>query len=611
MKRIILLLLLILVLYRGGQARAAIAFDNAAGGNCATSVTTCSTSAFTVSSAANTGLAVCVMTGSSTDDVTGVTFNGVSATRVAALAGDNVTVGYTYLYWLIAPTSGSHVATATTSAGEHILITASSYTGVAQTGIPEASATHQSASGTTLTGTVTTITANDWVVSCGGDFNLGTTAGTNTTFRANDGYTGTGLTFIGDNNAAIASPTAYSMTYTLATSAKANIIVGAIQPPTSAIAPGNLTLSSVTKTQAVMALSAQSGGTGPYTCQWYRSTTGGFTPGAGNIISGATSCSALTDTPGSVGPWFYQVVVTDSATPTPGTATSNQLGASLYTGTNVVLGCFGDSIFSGYLNNGGSSTTTGNDPCTFASQQLQAMNRLRGVTVINVAYAGTTTANWLPSAGAGCGSGSISCYNQMLTAFTAAGVTVIAFELEANDAQAGSLTPAATSITNDCTIANALKTQYSVPILWFQSSYAYPGAYTNTWTNASTGIMSTYNSSIASASCVDGKTIIYANGDGGKLWPWSINNYLSSTYFNTDNVHPNVTGDWAIYAPPIACAVSNVIDANSCRLSGGGGGGYIVGGWNHLRPPEPLRRQNFKMLAHFAANSNFPMRRAQ
>jgi hypothetical protein len=34
---------------------------------------------------------------------------------------------------------------------------------------------------------------------------------------------------------------------------------------------------------------AASGGTAPYTYQWYSSTTFGFTPGAGNIVAGATS----------------------------------------------------------------------------------------------------------------------------------------------------------------------------------------------------------------------------------------------------------------------------------------------------------------------------------
>ena len=49
--------------------------------------------------------------------------------------------------------------------------------------------------------------------------------------------------------------------------------------------------------------------TGPYTYQWYKSGTSGFTPGAGNIIAGATSQTYF-DTSGTGG--YYACIVTDS-----------------------------------------------------------------------------------------------------------------------------------------------------------------------------------------------------------------------------------------------------------------------------------------------------------
>lgn len=75
---------------------------------------------------------------------------------------------------------------------------------------------------------------------------------------------------------------------------------------------GVISQTSVTQSGAVLAATAATGGTGPYTYQWYRSTTTGFTPGGGNIISGATTLS-LTDSglvPNTV--YYYKVVATDT-----------------------------------------------------------------------------------------------------------------------------------------------------------------------------------------------------------------------------------------------------------------------------------------------------------
>jgi len=60
---------------------------------------------------------------------------------------------------------------------------------------------------------------------------------------------------------------------------------------------------------------AATAGTAPYTYQWYRSQTSGFSPGPSNIISGATTL-AYTDTgliPASQ--YYYKVVATDSSSP--------------------------------------------------------------------------------------------------------------------------------------------------------------------------------------------------------------------------------------------------------------------------------------------------------
>lgn len=65
-------------------------------------------------------------------------------------------------------------------------------------------------------------------------------------------------------------------------------------------------------TSVQLAVTAATGGVGPYTQQWYRSTTNGFSPGGGNLISGATGLT-LNDTgliPGTV--YYWKVVFTDT-----------------------------------------------------------------------------------------------------------------------------------------------------------------------------------------------------------------------------------------------------------------------------------------------------------
>lgn len=75
---------------------------------------------------------------------------------------------------------------------------------------------------------------------------------------------------------------------------------------------GVITQQSVSSTTAQLVATAATGGTGPYTQQWYRSTTTGFSPGPSNILTGQTSL-VLNDTgliPNTV--YYYKVVYTDT-----------------------------------------------------------------------------------------------------------------------------------------------------------------------------------------------------------------------------------------------------------------------------------------------------------
>lgn len=78
------------------------------------------------------------------------------------------------------------------------------------------------------------------------------------------------------------------------------------------ITAGVISLVLAGSTTASLSATAATGGTGPYTYQWYRSTTTGFTVGVGNLISGATALTlADTGLVPSTG-YFYKLVATDT-----------------------------------------------------------------------------------------------------------------------------------------------------------------------------------------------------------------------------------------------------------------------------------------------------------
>jgi beta-galactosidase len=94
-----------------------------------------------------------------------------------------------------------------------------------------------------------------------------------------------------------------------------------------ALTAGTISQTAVSSTTATVVVTAATSGTSPYTYQWYKSTTSGFSPGGGNIISGATALT-LSDTgliPGTT--YYYKNVVTDSASPAA-TSTASQLAVT-------------------------------------------------------------------------------------------------------------------------------------------------------------------------------------------------------------------------------------------------------------------------------------------
>lgn len=98
-----------------------------------------------------------------------------------------------------------------------------------------------------------------------------------------------------------------------------------------ALAIATPTKTLVAQTTAILAVAAATGGTGPYTYQWYQSTATGFSPGAGSLISGQT---ALTGNFSGLTPattYYYKVIATDTGN-SNATVTSSQLAVLTETG---------------------------------------------------------------------------------------------------------------------------------------------------------------------------------------------------------------------------------------------------------------------------------------
>ena len=90
------------------------------------------------------------------------------------------------------------------------------------------------------------------------------------------------------------------------------------------VTAGALTKTQIGNSTAYLTSAVATGGTGPYTYQWYRSTTTGFTPGAGNILTGQTALTLL-DSGLSAGTTYYYVVVATDTGASNATSDSTQL----------------------------------------------------------------------------------------------------------------------------------------------------------------------------------------------------------------------------------------------------------------------------------------------
>ena len=90
--------------------------------------------------------------------------------------------------------------------------------------------------------------------------------------------------------------------------------------------PGSTAIVAVTKTTITLQASQPTGGTMPYSFQWYRSTIYNFIPSSATLLSGQTSPTLNDTNLAENTPYYYVLIATDSTTPTALAAVYPQTG---------------------------------------------------------------------------------------------------------------------------------------------------------------------------------------------------------------------------------------------------------------------------------------------
>lgn len=374
-----------------------------------------------------------------------------------------------------------------------------------------------------ITGTVT-VTPSDG--GAGGTFNPSSVQISSGTPTATFTYTASSngaKTISVSNNGGLTNPT--NITYTAAT---------------AALTAGVASYASATNAVINMSATAASGGTAPLTYQWYRSTTANFTPGAGNLLAGATSLT-LADSASLVAdtPYFYVCRVTDAASQT---ADSNQVAGALKAAP-LNLGFIGDSITAGY------GLSAGQDPPTQIVPILRKLYKDRTITATNKAVSGSKTSQWV--------TGQANLTNAK-TAFASAGVTHVHIMLGANDAASSNLVSAATYKSNlQNIIADLNGAGYKVILSY--PTYIPAGANNNATTAASVSLARSYMAQIDSL--IDNVNVL--RGD-----VWSYDYFIGNLgEYQTDMTHPTAAGAISLATIWARAIEANVLSASAAATS--------------------------------------------
>jgi len=120
-----------------------------------------------------------------TDEITGVTYAGVSMTRIA-VSSNSTSAGLTYLYYLVAPASGTNNIVISSSGASLWSVAAVTYNGASQTGVPDSFHIAATAGDVpALNNSTTVVGSNAWLVGVWTNSGCVGTASTGATLRKN------------------------------------------------------------------------------------------------------------------------------------------------------------------------------------------------------------------------------------------------------------------------------------------------------------------------------------------------------------------------------------------------------------------------------------------
>jgi hypothetical protein len=157
---------------------------------------------------------------------TSVTYNGASMTEINSLAMSGPASGqYIRLYYLVNPASGTNNCVMSSGTSTDNYGAATSYTGVKQTGQPDANNTNGTTSSSAFTTSLTTTADNCWLVGFS-YMGLQVVAGTNTTLRSTPVY----VEYMMDNNAAQTPAGSHSLQTTAASATFAGHVIASFSP---------------------------------------------------------------------------------------------------------------------------------------------------------------------------------------------------------------------------------------------------------------------------------------------------------------------------------------------------------------------------------------------
>lgn len=369
---------------------------------------------------------------------------------------------------------------------------------------------------TATTGTPATVTATGSGTAWTSSTVFSVTGGTGASISANNNVSATSQTFT-------LNPGSATGTLTISNNTDSATATVTVSPP-SALVAGTISFVSATGSTIALSSTAATGGTGTKYYQWHRSLTTGFTPSGATAISGATSLT-LNDTGlTSETLYYYKLVVTDSATPTPATTTTAEV--AVYTAQPIFLGAIGDSIYSGY-----------NIP-SLVQTVLQTLNvpgiGTRSVTLSNQGVSGSNSSQWVP--GQTNYTTALSAFNTASSGF-AAGLKLILIMLGTNDAKNSVATATATYQSNILSTANGLIAA-SYKVVANAPTYAGSAATTTTSGDLTSALGNPRIKEYARAltKIANQKTLFL--GDLGSYYGIS----QADTTFLGDGIHPTATG---------------------------------------------------------------------